>query len=109
MFLPPEDQRDWYAWASNQLAHVSIGAVSAALVVAVIGWPAWAAPVAYLIWWEIGAQRVGAGWRDALTDTLFIACGAAAIWSAWHQLAAPMFGAMVLASVSLGVGIWRRV
>ncbi len=108
MFLPPEDQRDWYAWASNQLAHVSIGAVSAALAV-VIGWPAWAVPVAYLIVWEIACQRLGAGWRDAFNDTLFIACGACALWAAWHQAALLMFGAVIVAAVALGRGIWRRV
>lgn len=109
MLFPPTSEDDPAYWAAVAAGHVFVGAVAAALVVGLFGWPAWAAPVVYLIAWEIVRQRVGAGWLDALVDTAFVALGAAMIWCAWHQQAVPMFGAMVAALAGIGVGIRRRM
>lgn len=88
--LTPEAQDSAHYWVSVLLAHGFLGLVLTALVGALLDWVAgdwiegtgWLAltivTAVYAVGWEIGAQRLGAGWTDAAVDSVAVACGALA-------------------------------
>jgi hypothetical protein len=108
MIFPPDNPTDPAEWAAVFAGHVAVGVGLAALAVWA-GLPFWAAPVAYLVAWEGVYQRFGAGLWDALVDTWAVALGAGIIWAAWSQVAPGVAAGVALASVSVGLGIWRRM
>jgi hypothetical protein len=108
MIFPPTSEDDPAYWSAVFAGHVWVGvALCAVLVWADL--PPYAAPILYLAVWECMVQRVGAGWKDALTDTWAVALGAGTIWAAWEQIAPALAVSIVLAIISVWVGIWRRI
>ena len=113
--LRPEDHADAYLWAAVALAHLSIGVALAALVAWVLGRFSPQAPrgvlafglvvIGYLTIWEIGLQRLGAGWPDALLDAAMVAVGAAVPVLAWRRQELGL--AMVLAGAA--VALWHGI
>jgi hypothetical protein len=106
--FPPEDHRDPAAWAAVFAGHAWLGLALTAFGVW-IGWPAWAPAVVYWIGWEVLAQRVGAGWRDAIVDGGAVALGGVTAWALWQHEAAVLAAALVATAVSVAVGMWRRL
>lgn len=107
MLFPPESEADAARWAATFAGHAALGVVIAAAL-AWIGAPVWAAPVIYLAVWEIGVQRVGAGWADAVVDSWAVALGVAAIWAAWERWAPGVFAASAAGCLSVWLGVRRR-
>ena len=117
--LTPTDHAGAYEWASVYLAHFGIGLVLTAAVAALLDWAdrqtrldldvgtlaPWLVTVVYLIGWEMGLQRLGAGWPDALVDTLAVGLGGFVGLSLWRR-------AGVKLAVALAIGaavLWRGV
>lgn len=105
-----DQSRDWYAWATNQLAHGVVGGAGVALLMPVLAPPlaALLVPPLYYIGWERGLQR-GRDLVDSLTDTGHVAAGAALLATAasggpW----APLVVCLAWA-VALRVGVARRI
>ena len=72
MPLTPDSQPgNPYQWAANQCGHAMIG-FGLSLVLGPV-----AAAVLYFVAWEVLYQirRLGSGWRDSLTDSLFVGMG----------------------------------
>ena len=65
----------------------------------------WLVTVAYLVAWEMGVQRVGAGWPDALVDTLAVGLGGFAGLFLWRRAGVRL--ALVLAAAA--AVLWRGV
>ena len=107
--FPPTDERDPAAWASTFAGHVSVGAVLAVITAWLLGWPVWAAPLAYGLAWETAWQRLGAGLWDAVVDTWAVTVGAVMIWAAWHNLGPVLAADIVLGLASVWAGIRRRL
>lgn len=117
--LTPTDHADAYTWAAVLLAHSLLGAVAWGF----FGWllsksedltMSWreasfyAVSIAYFFGWEIGVQRVGAGWADAIIDTIAFSYGALMAWGLWaHRAKLVGLSVAVLAAVGLA-GVWRR-
>lgn len=108
---------DWYAWATNQMAHALIGlaltGVLAVILRAIAGRERRALSLAivaaaYFAGWEGAWQAFGAGWLDALADTAFVALGGLIGVSAWAQRGAQLVVAMVAVAGILVAGIVRR-
>lgn len=98
MIFPPNSfPRDWYSWLTNQAGHsVLVGMPMGLALMPFLG--PYIAPVAvfglYLVFWEWGKQRFGAGLGDALEDSACVMAGASIIcgyevgyWTAWGALA----------------------
>lgn len=72
MTLAPDSQPgDAYAWAANQCGHAMLGFGLSLIVGPLV------AVLAYFIAWEVLYQmrKLGSGWRDSLTDSLFVGMG----------------------------------
>ena len=117
--LTPTDHAGAYEWASVYLAHFGIGLVLTAAVAALLDWidnatgfdldvgttAPWLVTAVYLIGWEMGLQRLGAGWPDALVDTLAVGLGGFVGLFLWRR-------AGVKLAVALAIGaavLWRGV
>lgn len=101
MTLTPDSQPgDAYAWACNQAGHAMIG-FGLSLVVGPL-----VAVLAYFIAWEVLYQmrRLGGGWRDSLTDSLFV--GAGALLAAFPAFALHIYAGFAVMIV-IGAG-YRR-
>ena len=101
MTLTPDSQpNDPLAWAGNQSAHAMIG-YGLSLVVGPL-----VAVLAYFIAWEVLYQmrRLGGGWRDSLTDSLFV--GAGALLAAFPAFALHIYAGFAVMIV-IGAG-YRR-
>lgn len=103
----PTDHKRAYGWSAVLVAHAAIGMVLATELSALLpGWQAAAlASVAYLVAWEAGVQRLGAGLLDALTDAAAVTAGAVYAVAVW---APHRWAALVLFAVILAGGVWRR-
>lgn len=108
---------DWYAWATNQMAHALLGlamtGVLAVILRAIAGRERRALSLAivgavYFVGWEGAWQSFGAGILDALADTAFVALGGLIGVSAWAQRGAQIVVAAVAVAGILAVGIVRR-
>lgn len=98
----PEDfKNDWYGYASNQLAHVTIG-VLCYLAPALFLLPLKAMLVGLIapLLKELADRHRGAGFVDSRDDVLFMSLGVAAAY-----LLAQGSPASVLALI--GIGAWR--
>ena len=107
----PTDQQDAYEWASVLLAHGFIGLA----LVAAVAWASgrmwlsfWIVSAVYLICWEGGVQRFGAGGVDALVDTFAVMAGGLAGIAAWGRKGGAVAAALTLMAWVLAGGIWRR-
>jgi len=121
--LTPTDHAAAYDWAAVFLAHLSIGLALTAVVAALLDWAdgrsefdldvgataPWLVTVAYLILWEMGLQRLGAGWPDALLDTLAIAIGGAAGLFLWRRAGAKLAFVLMIGAVALAVYVGVRL
>ena len=112
--LTPTDHAGAYEWASVFLAHFAIGLFLTAVVAAVldaldsfrlnIGDTAAAIVTGvYLVAWEMGLQRLGAGWPDALVDTLAVGLGGVSGLFLWRRN-----GHGLAAALALGVAVLLR-
>lgn len=108
MIFSPENHTDPAQWAAVFAGHVAVGVALAALAVW-IGLPVWAAPLAYLLFWELLIQRLGAGLVDALVDAGAVAIGSGTIWAAWINDAPALAGFILAGMVGVAIGIWRRL
>ena len=117
--LTPTDHAGAYEWASVFLAHFAIGLFLTAVVAAVldaldglqlnIGDTAAAlVTVVYLVAWEMGLQRLGAGWPDALVDTLAVGLGAASGLFLWRRNGKGLAAALALGAAVLLRGVRGR-
>ena len=120
--LTPTDHAGAYEWASVFLAHFGIGLALTALAAAVldlidtrtewrldVGTTApWLVTVAYLVAWEMGLQRLGAGWPDALVDTLAVALGGASGLFLWRRAGVRLALALAVAAAALWRGVRAR-
>lgn len=73
----PLSERNPEKWLVRFLTHFVVGFLAWHALIWTVSpvHAAWAVPVVYLVAWEIAAQRVGAGWWDAVADTLAVALG----------------------------------
>jgi hypothetical protein len=102
------DHADAYTWAAVALAHLALGLALIAVAAAAGLRRAWAlaAVVAgYLLAWEIGVQRLGAGWADALTDTAMVAARPAGQGRRARQ---PLAAVLIGVALAIWHGIKRR-
>lgn len=111
MIFPPDSfPRDWYQWLTNQAGHSVLVGVPAGLALMPFLGP-YIAPLAvftiYLVFWEWGKQRFGAGLADAMEDSACVMAGASLIcgyevgyWTAW--------GAFAVWCLFLAWGVWKR-
>ena len=120
--LTPTDHAGAYEWAAVFCAHFAIGLALAALAAAILDLidhlSGFDIPVAdtapalvtfgYLVIWEMGLQRIGAGWGDALIDTLAIGLGAAYGLYLWRRDGKRLALALVVACVALWHGTRGR-
>ena len=114
--LTPTNHARAYEWASVFLAHFAIGlfltAIVAALLDAIDGLSLRVGDTAaaivtgvYLVAWEMGLQRLGAGWPDALVDTFAVGLGGLCGLFLWRR-------AGVRLAIALAAGaavLWRGV
>lgn len=121
--LTPTAHAGAYEWAAVFLAHFAIGQTITALVAAVLDWidrrsefdldvgatAPWLVTWAYLIVWEMGMQRVGAGWPDALLDALAVAIGGASGLFLWRRSGAKLAVVLGVGAVALSVYVWVRL
>ena len=114
--LTPTNHAGAYEWASVFLAHFALGLGLTALVAAILDWIdsfemdiGDVAPVlvtaGYLVRWEMGVQRLGAGWPDALVDTLAMGLGAYAGLFLWRRQG----GRLALVIAVAAAAIWQGV
>lgn len=99
----PTDHASAYEWAAVLMAHGFIGLVMVASLAWITGRlrvSFWIISAGYLILWEGGVQRFGAGGTDALVDTFAIMAGGLIGLAAWTRR-----GAAVAASVALMVWV----
>jgi hypothetical protein len=120
--LTPTDHAGAYEWASVFLAHIAIGLCITALVAAVldaidnrsewdldVGTTApWLVTGVYLVAWEMGVQRLGAGWPDALVDTLAVALGGLAGLFLWRRAGVRLAVVVLVVCGALWRGIRGR-
>lgn len=108
----PDDQgRDWYGWASNQMAHMLIGAVIAGLVAVTWGEAtrAFIAALGFAIAKEtLDDLRSSNLMRDSLQDVLFQAIGALIAVGIFTRIADLTYSAVSMGIVSLIAGVWPR-
>lgn len=114
--LTPTNHAGAYEWASVYLAHYAIGlfltAIVAALLDAIDGLSLRVGDTAaaivtgvYLVAWEMGLQRLGAGWGDALVDTFAVGLGGLSGLFLWRR-------AGIRLAIALAAGaavLWRGV
>ena len=111
MAATPEAQADAYTWAAAFLGHVVIGLVLTGAVAAgveraadwidghrVLAWLV--VTVGYAVIWEGAVQHLGAGFVDALVDTVAVGIGGVIGIAAWARR-----GKVVAAAVMIGAGI----
>lgn len=120
--LTPTDHVGAYEWASVFLAHFGIGLALTALVAAVLDWidartewqldvgttAPWLVSAAYLVAWEMGLQRLGAGWPDALVDTLAVSLGGFCGLFLWRRAGVNLAMALGLGAAVLWSGVRAR-
>ena len=120
--LTPTDHAGAYEWASVLLAHFAIGLALTALVAALLDWldnrtgynldvgtlAPWLVTAVYLVAWEMGLQRVGAGWPDALADTFAVAMGGASGLFLWRRLGVRLALALAAFVAVLWPGVRAR-
>jgi hypothetical protein len=120
--LTPTDHAGAYEWASVFLAHIAIGLCITALVAAVldaidnrsewdldVGTTApWLVTGVYLVAWEMGVQRLGAGWPDALVDTLAVGLGGLAGLFLWRRAGVRLAVVVLVVCGALWRGIRGR-
>lgn len=117
--LIPTDHAEPYLWAVVYLAHFAVGLFLTALVAALldalddlrlnVGDTAPAlVTVGYLVIWEMGVQRLGAGLPDALLDTLAIGLGAASGLYLWRRDGKRLAVALSFAAAVLWRGVRTR-
>lgn len=109
--LEPLSERDPEAWAVRFLAHVTVGLLAWHSCIWTVGpfHAAWAVPLAYLLVWEVLVQRVGAGWWDAVADTLAVALGAGLGLETMHPNPAAFAALLVAVVGAASYGAWRRL
>lgn len=117
--LTPTDHAGAYEWASVFLAHVALGLALTAVVAAVLDWMdsrtaldldvGALAPLivtlVYLVGWEMAVQMLGAGWADALVDTLAVCLGGLAGLFLWRRAGIRLAGVLLIGALA----IWRGV
>lgn len=108
----PDDQgRDWYAWASNQMAHVLIGLTIAGLVAVTLN-------DLFLAGWVVLSFAVvkemiddichGSTMGDSLQDIIFQLIGALLAVALYSNIQDLAYAAVSFGAVSLIAGIWPR-
>ena len=116
--ITPEAQAGAYEWASVLLAHGFIGLVLVPLIAWLLPFfwhhrapevaAFWLAAVGYLFGWEFAVQNMGAGFDDAITDTVAVVAGALIGMAAWRRQAGAIAAAVVIMAGVLALGIWAR-
>lgn len=120
--LTPTDHAGAYEWASVFLAHFALGLGLSAGVAALLDWfdhrsgtnldvgdlAPFLVTVVYLVAWEMGVQRLGAGWPDALIDTTAIASGGYAGLFLWRRAGLGLSLALIIAVWTLWQGVGVR-
>lgn len=120
--LTPTDHAGAYEWASVFLAHLAVGLALTAVVAAVLDWidgrsgfdldvgstAPWLVTVVYLVGWEMGLQRLGAGWPDALVDALAVGVGAASGLFLWRRAGVKLALTLGLGAAVLWAGVRAR-
>jgi len=107
----PTDHARPYVWAAVLTAHAAIGMVLATELHMFL--PLWqaagAAWVGYLLFWEAGVQRFGAGLPDALVDAAAVTAGALYAVGMHFTWPGYRWAALALFAVILAGGVWRRM
>lgn len=117
--MTPTNHAGAYEWASVYLAHFAIGLALTAVVAAAldaidglklrIGDTAAALVTAvYLVAWEMGLQRLGAGWGDALLDTFAVGLGGLSGLYLWRRAGVRLAVALAAGAVVLWRGVRAR-
>jgi len=68
----------------------------------------WVVTAAYLVAWEMGVQRLGAGWPDALVDTLAVCLGGLAGLFLWRRAGVKLAAVLAVAALALWRGVRGR-
>lgn len=114
--LTPTNHAVAYEWASVFLAHVVIGLAVTAILAAILDTidrmalnvgdtSAGLVTGLYLVVWEMGLQRVGAGWADALVDTFAVCIGALSGLFLWRRA-----GVKLAITLAAGIAVlWHGV
>lgn len=117
MIFTPGNPSDPAYWAAVFAGHVAVG-VGLAVICGgtfgrLFGRPAVAgaqiATIGYALIWEAWVQALGEGLGDAALDSFAVALGAVIASAAWERRGAVLSAALLLAMVSVWLGIWRRM
>lgn len=106
----PTDHADAYTWAAVLTAHAAIGMVLTVELheIMPLWWAASVAWIGYLLAWEGGVQRFGAGLLDAFVDAAGVSAGVAYAVGTFFAWPGYRWAALALFAVVLVGGVWRR-
>jgi hypothetical protein len=113
---PDAQRRDWFGWASVQMAHMLIGVVPTAALVVAFGWPALIVAACVAAAYAAGKElpdlarvRTWAGLRDSIHDAGFVAAGGVFIGAALEGRAIMAWAVLVAAAAGLAAGVAARI
>lgn len=106
LFTPESFDFDWYGWATNQMGHTFLG-VALALICSRLKWQhVWV--VGYLAV-EIVQFGLGGDLLDGMTDTMFVASGAAIFHALRDNRDSKAAAAFIISWLALSIGVWVRL
>lgn len=106
----PTSERDPEAWVLRFLAHLVLGLVAWHSIIWTMH-PVLAAafvPVFYFLAWEGAVQRFGAGFWDALADSVAVALGAGLGLEIMHTTPWTFTALLAAGAGAIYYGVWRR-
>ena len=113
---PDARRRDWFGWASVQMAHMLIGVAPTAALVLAFGWPALIVAACVAAAYAAGKElpdlarvRTWAGLRDSIHDAGFVAAGGVFIGAALDGQAIVAWAVLAAAVAGLVAGVAARI